>query len=268
MTDTATGHISMLPVDSSPPGERLRWPMLLAAGAAVLLIHLALFTVFTPLKPDPAGDTVTRADRTTQYVSSRVTDGDPLFLNMVDTYDPVSFLHPPEAVGFSFFLANREESGPDAPFELPLPAKYSAVPQTPQISLAAAVRPLLPDVPDTDPENLPAAAAPAYPYWAADSASGVVFPAFRLGTSEERTLQRQRPSKQSVFLVKAPVLRDLPYEAVLEDSCGIAELDLAARAWLDTLLNSSDCPAGLKTDGGFCRVVWSAAALRKEASVR
>ena len=268
MTDATAGHTSMLPVDSSPPGERLRWPMLLAAGAAVVLIHLALFTVFTPLKPDPAGDAVPRADRTTQYVSHHVTDLDPLFLKMVDTYDPVSFLHPPEEVGFSFFLANREDSGPDAPFELPLPVKYSAVPQPPRISLTAAVRPLLPDVSDPGPEKLPAAAGPAYPYWASDSVSGVVFPAFRLSSSEERTLQRQSPAKQSVFLVKEPVLRDLPYEAVLEDSCGIAELDLAARAWLDTLLNSSDCPAGLKTGGGLCRVVWSAAALRTEASVR
>ena len=142
------------------------------------------------------------------------------------------------------------------------------MPEPPRISLAAAVRPLLPDVSDPGPENLPAAAGPKYPYWASDSVSGVVFPAFRLSSSEERTLQRQSPAKQSVFLVKAPVLRDLPYEAVLEDSCGVAELDLAARAWLDTLLNSSDCPAGLKTGGGFCRVVWSAAALRKEASVR
>jgi hypothetical protein len=60
------------------------------------------------------------------------------------------------------------------------------------------------------------------------------------------------------------MLPDLPYEAVLEGSCGNSDLDLAARAWLDTLLNSSDCPAGLK-NGGLCRVVWSADALRKEA---
>ena len=266
MTD-ATGH-HMLPVDISAPRERLRWPMLLAAGAAVVLIHLALFTVFTPLKPESTGNAVTRADRTTQFVSARISNEDPHFLKMVGTYDPVAFLHPPEEVGFSFFLADREDPIPEAPFELPLPEKYSDVPPAPQISLESAVRPLLPDTPDLDLDHLPAAAAPAYPYWAADSAASIVFPAFRLGASEERALQRQRPSKQSVFLVKAPVLRDLPYEAVLEDSCGIAELDLAARAWLDTLLNSSDCPAGLKSGGSLCRVVWSAAALRKEASVR
>ena len=265
MTD-APGQF-LLPVDESLPKERLRPSMLLLVGVAVVLIHLLLVTVFTPLKPDPAGGAVPRADRTTLFVSSRVTDSDPLFLKMVDTFDPVSFLHPPEEFGFSFFRTAQAENGPEAPFELPLPEKLSLLPEAPQISLAAVSRPLLPDVPDYDPEAA-AVAAPVYPYWAADTASGVVFPAFRLGAAEERTLQRQRPPEQSVFQVNPPVLPDLPYEAVLERSCGVAELDLTARAWLDTLLNSSDCPAGLKTGGGFCRVVWSAAALRKEASVR
>ena len=265
MTDAPVQSF-LLPVDESPPPERLRRPMLLAAGAAVLLVHLALLTVFTPLKPEPAGSAGPRADRTTQFVSSRVLKSDPDFLKMVDAYDPVSFLHPPEEVGFSFFRTARDESGPEAPYELPLPAKYPAVTPAPLISPAAASRPLLPDVPDDDPDKIPAA-TPAYPYWASSS-SGVVFPAFHLGAAEERIMRRQRPPDQSVFLIKAPVLRDLPYEAVLERSCGVAELDLAARAWLDTLLNSSDCPAGLKTGGGVCRVVWSAEALRKEASVR
>ena len=264
MTDAA-GHF-ILPVDESPPKERLRRPMLLAVGAAAVLIHLALLTVFTPLKPEPAGDAVPRADRTTLYVSSRVAASDPVFLKMVDTYDPVSFLHPPEEFGFSFFRTVQSETGPEAPFELPLPEKFSPVPEAPQISLKAVNRPLLPEVSDFDPEA-PAAVSPAYPYWAADTASGVVFPLFLLGAAEERTFQRQRPSEQSVFLVKTPVLPDLPFEAVLEKSCGVADLDLSARAWLDTLLNSSDCPAGLK-NGGFCRVVWSAESLRKEASVR
>ena len=264
MTD-ALGQF-LLPVDESPPKERLRRSMLLLVGVAVVLIHLLLVTVFTPLKPDPAAGAVQRADRTTLYVSQRVTDSDPLFLKMVDTFDPVSFLHPPEEFGFSFFRTSQAETGPDASFELTLPVKLFPVPEASQISLAAVSRPLLPDVPDYDSEAV-AVAAPAYPYWAADTASGVVFPLFRLGASEERTLQRQRPSEQSIFLVKTPVLPDLPFEAVLEKSCGIAELDLSARAWLDTLLNSSECPAGLK-NGGFCRVVWSAEALRKEASVR
>lgn len=263
MTD-APGQF-MLPVDESLPKERLRRSMLLLVGAAVVLIHLLLITVFTPLKPDPAAGAVPRADRTTLFISSRILDSEPLFLKMVDTFDPVSFLHPPEEFGFSFFRTAQAETGPDASFELPLPTKLSPVAIAPQISLAAVSRPLLPDVPDCDSEA--AVVAPVYPYWAADMASGVVFPAFRLGASEERTLQRQRPSEQSVFLIKTPVLPDLPYEAVLEKSCGIAELDLTARAWLDTLLNSSGCPAGLK-NGGFCRVVWSAESLRKEASVR
>jgi hypothetical protein len=242
--------------------------LLPAVGAVVVLIHLALFTVFTPLEPEPAGDAVPRADRTTLFVSSRVADADPLFLKMVDAYDPVSFLHPPEEVGFSFFRTAQAETGPEAPFELPLPEKLPPVPEISQISMETASRPILPDVPDCDPDEIAAAAVPAYPYWAADSASGIVFPLFRLGAAEERTLQRLRPAEQSVFAVKTPVLPDLPYEAVLERSCGVAELDLSARAWLDTLLNSSDCPAGLKTGGGFCRVVWSAESLRKEASVR
>ena len=263
MTD-APGQF-LLPVDESLPKERLRRSMLLLVGVAVVLIHLLLVTVFTPLKPDPSSGIVPRADRTTLYVSSRITDSDPLFLKMVDTFDPFSFLHPPEEFGFSFFRKSQAEIGPDASFDLPLPAKLSSVPAVPQISLAAVSRPLLPDVPDYDPEA--AVVTPVYPYWAADTAFGVVFPAFRLGAAEERTLQRQRPSEQSVFLVKTPVLPDLPFEAVLERSCGVAELDLSARAWLDTLLNSSDCPAGLK-NGGFCRVVWSAESLRKEASVR
>ena len=126
MTD-APAHQFMLPVDESAPPERLRWPMLLAAGAAVVLIHLLLVTVFTPLKPDPAGGAVPRADRTTLFVSSRVTDSDPLFLKMVDTFDPVSFLHPPEEFGFSFFRISQAETGPDASFELPLPATLSPV---------------------------------------------------------------------------------------------------------------------------------------------
>ena len=53
MTD-APGQF-LLPVDESLPKERLRPSMLLLVGVAVVLIHLLLVTVFTPLKPDPAG---------------------------------------------------------------------------------------------------------------------------------------------------------------------------------------------------------------------
>ena len=254
----------MLPVDGSPPPERLRWPMLLLVGAAVVLIHLALLTVFTPLAPDPVGGASLRADRATMFLSSRTVNADPLFLKLVDIYDPVSFLHPPESVGFSFFRAAQAETGPDAQFEPPLAAVLSTVPSFPPFALSTVSRPLLPDVPDYTAEDAIVAASPSFPYWAADSDSGVVFPAFQLSSAAARTLQRQRPVKPSVFRVKSPVLSDLPYEAVLEESCGIADLDLEARAWLDTLLNSSDCPAGLKNSGA-CRVVWSAAALRKEA---
>lgn len=264
MTDTPAQFI--LPVNESAPPERLRWPMLLAAGAAVVLIHLALFNVFTPLAPDPVVDAASRADRATSFLSFRSVEADPLFLKMVDRYDPISFLHPPETVGFSFFRTAQVETGPDAPFELPLPEKFSSVPRTPQIAMTAVNRPFLPDVPDYDLEEAETlAAAPAYPYWAADSVSGVGFPIFQLSAASDRILRRQRPSNPSVFRIKAPLLPDLPYEATLEESCGVEDLDLAARAWLDTLLNSSDCPAGLKDGGGFCRVVWSAAALRKGA---
>ena len=265
MTDAPAAKFT-LPVDESPPPERLRWSMLLAAGAAVILVHLALVTVFTPLAPEPVGDAASRTDRTTSFLSARAAEDDPLLLKIVDTYDPISFLHPPEAVGFSFFRTAQAETGPDAPFDPPLPEQYSAVPQTPPIALRAVNRPLLPDAPDYDPESALAAEEPAYPYWAADSVSGVSFPAFRLSPASERITRRQRPSKPSVFRINAPVLPDLPYEAALEESCGVSELDLEARAWLDTLLNASDCPAGLKNGVGFCRVVWSADALRKEAA--
>jgi hypothetical protein len=260
MTDAPGQYL--LPVDESPPPERLRWPMLLLAGAAVVLVHLALFTVFTPLAPEPVGDASSRADRATLFLSSRVTDADPFLLKMVGIYDPIAFLHPPESVGFSFFRTAQTETGSDAPFEPPLSAAPAAVSRTPLLSMPSVNRPLLPGVADAGLDGTAVAAAPAYPYWAADSDS-VVFPSFQLNTSEERILRRQPPSKPSVFRVKPPVLPDLPREAALEESCGMDDLDLAARAWLDTLLNSSDCPSGLK-DGGFCRVVWSAAALRRE----
>ena len=263
MTD-APGQF-MLPVDGSSPPERLRWPMLLLLGAGIILIHLALLTVFTPLPPEPAEDASSRADRAISFISSRTAKADPLFLKMVDSCDPISFLHPPETVGFSFFRAAQAETGPEAPFELPLPEVLPAVSQTPQVAMTEVIRPLLPDTPDYRSEEVLPEVTPAYPYWAADSVSGIVFPSFQLSAAAERILQRQRPAKPSVFQIKQPILPDLPYEAALEESCGVIDLDLEARAWLDTHLNSSDCPAGLKNNGSLCRVVWSAAALRKGA---
>ena len=260
MTD-APGQY-MLPVDESAPKERLSWSMLLLTGAAVILVHLALFSIFTPLAPEPVGNASSRADRATLFLSSRVTGADPLLLKMIDVYDPIAFLHPPESVGFSFFRAAQTETGSDAPFDPPLPPGLAAVFRMHQLSMPSVNRPLFQETSDVNPEEISDAAVPAYPYWAADSAS-VNFPSFQLGSFAGRIFRRQPPSNPSVFRVKSPVLPDLPYEAVLEESCGIDDLDLAARAWLDTLLNSSDCPSGLK-DGGLCRVVWSAAALRKE----
>ena len=46
----------------------------------------------------------------------------------------------------------------------------------------------------------------------------------------------------------------------------VAELDLAARAWLDTLVNSQEGPKLSPDDR--CRVVWSVEALGKELSAR
>ena len=101
MTQSAQQRLR-LPVDTSPPPERLRWPMLLGAAAAALALHLALVTIFTPLAPEQNENTG-RTDHSMLFISSRVAAAQPDFLKMVDTYDPVSFLHPPEEVGFSFF---------------------------------------------------------------------------------------------------------------------------------------------------------------------
>ena len=56
-------------------------------------------------------------------------------------------------------------------------------------------------------------------------------------------------------------------EVVLTESCGSAELDLAARAWLDTLVNSQGVPDSLR-HGDRCRVVWSVKVIGKEPSAR
>ena len=277
MTDAPTEHLR-LPVDDSPPRERLRWPMLAAVAAVVLLLHLALVTVFTPLAPD-SGQSESAADRSMLFVSSRAAARDPLFLKMVDTYDPIAFLHPPEEVGFSFFRASRDELALDTPAELPSPAKLAELEPLPVPAIEPVVRPLVRDVAESDADwdaAPPEAAIVTYPYCVADSQPDAAFPAIPLDPQMERVLRRSPPSLPSVFVLESPasVLQvaanadPAPLAVILAESCGVAELDLAARAWLDTLLNSGDVPGFQLIPGRRCRVVWSAAALGKEPSVR
>ena len=279
MTDAAQNP-SRLPVDDSPPRERLRWPMLAAVAAVVLLLHLALVTVFTPLPPE-SGRNESAADRSMLFVSSRAAARDPLFLKMVDTYDPIAFLHPPENVGFSFFRATGEDYALNTPADLPQPAKLAELEPPPLPALDPVVRPLVPAVAESDAdwdEEPPEAAVVSYPYCVADSQPEAVFPAIPLDPQMERVLRRSPPSLPSVFVLNTPasVLQPEPGErkasgpvsAILAESCGVAELDLAARAWLDTLLNSNDVPGFQLIPGRRCRVVWSARALGKEPSVR
>ncbi len=281
MTD-APGQF-LLPVDESAPPERLRWPMLLAAGAAVVLIHLALVTVFTPLAPD-TGERKAGTGFAASFISSQAMMQEPLFQKMVDTYDPVSFLHPPEEVGFSFFRFAQDDFSLGAPSEPVLPPqKLAELNPPPPFEPGPVVRPLVRDVPDVD-DALRAEAVPVSelcPYCVADSRPNVKFPAFPLDAQTERILRRTPPSRPSVFELRqtTDVISDpdeddrLPgesgpsCEAVLTESCGVAELDLAARAWLDTLLNSQDAPPSLRR-GDRCRVVWSAKAIGKEPSAR
>lgn len=279
MTD-APGQI-LLPVDESAPPERLRWPMLLAAGAAVVLIHLALVIVFTPLAPDTGGRKA-GTGYSTSFISSHAMMQEPLFQKMVDTYDPVSFLHPPEEVGFSFFRSAQDEFSLGTPSEPVLPpSKLAELNPLPPFEPEPVVRPLVRDVPDVD-DTLQAEAVPVSelcPYCVADSRPDVKFPAFPLDAQTERILRRTPPSRPSVFELgqttdvilgkddRPAEESDPSCEAILTESCGVAELDLAARAWLDTLLNSLDAPPSLRR-GDRCRVVWSAKAVGKEPSAR
>jgi len=277
MTDAPTEHLR-LPVDVSPPRERLRWPMLAAGAAIVVLLHLALVTVFTPLAPD-SGQDESAADRSMLFISSQAAANDPQFLKMVDTYDPIAFLHPPEEVGFSFFRATRDQFALDTPVELPMPAKLAEIEPLPVPALDPVVRPLVREVAESDVDwdaAPPEAAIVSYPYCVADSQPDAVFPAIPLDSQMERVLRRSPPVLPSVFVLESPasVLQltanseATPLAVTLAESCGVAELDLAARAWLDTLLNSGDVPGFQLIPGRRCRVVWSAAALGKEPSVR
>lgn len=278
MTETAPQHLR-LPVDASPPPERLRWPMLLAAAAAALVLHLSLVTVFTPLAPEK-NESAGRADHSTLFISSRTAAADPDFLKMVDTYDPVSFLHPPEDVGFSFFRSAGVDFSLDAPSEPVLPAQsLPELKPLPPAELKPVVRPLAWTIAEEvqDAENAPGSAGPSYPYCVADSRPDASIPAFQLDAQTERILRRSPPARPSVFELRrtSDVISGLPdsgsgdcpdCEAILTESCGVTELDLVARAWLDTTANSQ-AGAALRF-GDRCRIVWSAAARGKEPSAR
>jgi hypothetical protein len=254
--------------------------MLLGVAAAVLALHLALVTVFTPLAPEQK-ETGSRTDHSTLFVSPRTAASDPQFLKIVDTYDPISFLHPPEAVGFSFFRSSGDDFSLAAPSEPVLPPQRPAdLKPLPPLELEPVVRPLARTIVDMPPdaEILPVS-GPAYPYCVADSRPSVEIPAFSVDAQTERILRRSPPARPSVFELRqmsavissspdsGSVPGDFPRcEAVLTESCGVAELDLAARAWLDTVVNTRE--GAVLQRGDRCRVVWSAKALGKEPSAR
>lgn len=280
MTDSAQQNLR-LPVDASPPPERLRWPMLLGAAAAALALHLALVTVFTPLPPEQ-NKNGNRTDHSMLFLSSRVMASDPEFMKKADIYDPISFLHPPESVGFSFFRTSGDDFTLDSPTEPVLTSQRLAeLKPLPPFESEPVVRPLARyivdetgEIPDADVVSV---SALSYPYCVADSRPDAAFPAFPNDARIERILRRSSPTRPSVFELRQtfdlfPTSPDsgsggFPRcEAVLTESCGIAELDLAARAWLDTVANSQN-GASLRP-GDRCRVVWSAKALGKEPSAR
>lgn len=274
MTETAAQQTFRLPVDDSPPPERLRWPMLLAAAAGVLLLHLALVTVFTPLAPEQ-NEVGSRTEHSALYVSSRTMAASPEFLNTVDVYDPIAFLHPPAEVGFSFFRVTQDDFSLESPSEPVLPPrKFAELEPLPPFEPEPVVRPLALLIPRSELDfeaELTAAETVSYPYCVADSRPDVNLPVLPLDTQSERILRRTPPSRPSVFELRntAGVISVPPdsavfprCEAILTGSCGVAELDLAARAWLDTLVNSQE-DASLRP-GDRCRVVWSAKAFGKE----
>lgn len=275
MTETAAQQHFRLPVDDSPPPERLRWPMLLAAAAGVMLLHLALVTVFTPLAPEQ-NEAGSRTEHSALYVSSRTMAASPEFLNTVDVYDPIAFLHPPAEVGFSFFRVTQDDFSLESPSKPVLPPrKFAELEPLPPFEPEPVARPLALQIsPDIDMESgaeLTAAETVSYPYCVADSRPDVNLPAIPLDTQSERILRRTPPARPSVFELRntsgvisaPPSSAECPRcEAILIASCGVAELDLAARAWLDTLVNSQE--ESTLRPGDRCRVVWSAKAFGKE----
>lgn len=282
MIDSAQQNLR-LPVDASPPPERLRWPMLLGVAAAALALHLALIMVFTPLPPEQ-NKNGNRTDHSMLFISSRVMASEPEFMKKVDTYDPISFLHPPENVGFSFFRTSGDDFTLDTPSEPILPPQRLAeLKPLPPFEPEPVVRPLARSVVDDTGEvpdaEVVSVSALSYPYCVADSRPDAVLPAFPHDTRTERILRRTPVARPSVFeLRQASDLFLSPRdsgsesggfprcEAVLTESCGVAELDLAARAWLDTVVNSQEGTSLRR--GDRCRVVWSAEALGKEPSAR
>ena len=282
MTDSAQQNLR-LPVDASPPPERLRWPMLLGVAAAALALHLALVTIFTPLPPEQ-NKNGNRTDHSMLFISSRVMASEPEFMKKVDTYDPIAFLHPPEAVGFSFFRISGDDFTLDSPSEPLLPPQKPAeLKPLPPFASEPVVRPLAQSVVD-DTGEIPDAeavsgSALSYPYCVADSRPDAALPACPHDTRTERILRRSPPARPSVFELRQTfdLFLSAPdsgsesggfprCEAVLTESCGVAELDLAARAWLDTVANSQE--GASFRPGDRCRIVWSAEAMGKEPSAR
>ena len=271
MTETSVQQHFRLPVDDSPPRERLRWPVLLALGAGVLLLHVALVTVFTPLAPEQTG-TGNRTDHSAVFVSSLITAVYPDFLDKVNTYDPIAFLHPPAEVGFSFFRTTQDDFSLESPTEPVLPPrKVAELDPLPPFEPEPVVRPLVLEIARADPDAEITAETVSYPYCVADSRPDVAFPAIPLDAQSERMLRRSPPSRPSVFELRqtSGVISDSAdfprCEAILTESCGTAELDLAARAWLDTLANSLE--ETVLRHGDRCRIVWSAKARGKEPSL-
>lgn len=281
MTGAAQQH-PRLPVDTSPPPERLRWRGLLGVAAVVLALHFLLVFVFTPLPPEQ-NEGRELAEHSALFVSPRATAADPDFLKMADIYDPIAFLHPPAEVGFSFFRVTQDDFSLAAPSDPVLPPrKLADVAPLPPFEPEPVVRPLvgISAAADWDPDESFEPVVISYPYCVADSRPDVRFPAIPLDAQMERILRRSPPSRPSVFelrrtsgVVSAPETPsagsadpDPRCEAILTESCGVEELDLVARAWLDTFANSQE-NAALER-GDRCRVVWSAKALGKEPSAR
>ena len=227
MTDAAAQQHSRLPVDASPPPERLNSSMLLAAAAAALLLHLALVAIFTPLAPEQ-NEGGEQAGHSALFVSSP----DAAFLKMANIYDPVTFLHPPADVGFSFFQANRDDFALESSSTpVSVPQMFADLEPLPPFEFDPVAGPLSPFIAETDAfsDAEPAPVAVSCPYCVADSKPEVQFPALVLDTQAERMLRRSPPDRPSVFEIRpaaAEILSvasapDVPFaKVILMESCG------------------------------------------------